>query len=83
MAAERLVVSYVGQRIRERLPEPLPIVEVTEESAEATIEGLLADRVAARQLAVRGRPFVERFHDGTLSAQVLAGFVGLDERVAP
>jgi hypothetical protein len=79
MAAERVVLGYVGDRIRGRLPEPLPVVEVTEKTAEEAVERLLDDRDAARELAGRGRPFVERFHDGRLSAQVLAGFVGAAE----
>jgi hypothetical protein len=71
LASGRLVLSYVGDRIRSRLPVELPIVEVTPETVEAVVRGLLDDRDAARAQAAKGREFVSRFHDGAMAAEVL------------
>lgn len=72
MAAGRVVVSYVGDRIRAWLPVQLPIVEATPQTLVEVVERLLEDRDAAREQAARGPEFVARFHDGRLAAQTLA-----------
>lgn len=75
MATGRVVVSYVGDRIRSRLPVELPIVEATPQTLVDVVERLLDDRDAAREQAARGPEFVARFHDGRLAAQTLARWV--------
>ncbi len=82
MATERLVLSYVGDRLRAKVPAEIPIVEVTPQTLEARLRELLADRDAARAQAAKGREFVGRFHDGTLAAEVLAEFVGAETTVS-
>jgi glycosyltransferase involved in cell wall biosynthesis len=76
MAAGRVVVSHVGERIRERVPEEIPIVEARAGNLREVLLGVVADRDAARETADAGPGFVGRYHDGTLSAKVLGGFLG-------
>ena len=76
MSANRLVLSYVGDRVRSRVPAELPIVEVTPQTVEDVIMSFLQDRDAGREQAAKGREYVRQVHDGRRSADVLARFVG-------
>lgn len=79
MAAGRVVVGHVGERVREHVQRAtgaeLPIVEATSRNVGATIRRLLEDREAARVTAAEGAAFVAAVHSGAQSAHVLAGFV--------
>jgi glycosyltransferase involved in cell wall biosynthesis len=77
MAARRLVVSEVGDRVRARVPVDIPIVEVDEYSLEATLRRIAAEPAAFRVIAEAGPSFVRRFHDGTLSARILGRWIGV------
>ena len=77
MAAGRVTVSHVHERVRSRVPEPLPVVEATPDDVGEVVERLLDDPDAAREQAARGPGFVARLHDGRHSARVLAGFLGV------
>ena len=83
MSANRLVLSYVGDRVRSRVPAEVPIVEVTPETVEDRILSFLADRDAGRAQAEKGREYVQQVHDGRMSADVLAGFVGATMPTVP
>ncbi|HEX3004626.1 MAG TPA: hypothetical protein VHO27_10460, partial [Angustibacter sp.] len=76
MSAGRLVLGHVGDTLRERVPEPVPVVEVTPDTLVAVLERLLADPDEARARAAAGPAFVSRFHDGRYSAEVLRDFLG-------
>lgn len=75
LAAGRVVVSHVSQRVRdltrERTGEDLPIVQATPEALETVLTEIDADRESYRELASRGPGFVRRHHDGTRSGEVL------------
>lgn len=82
MAAGRLLVSHVSERVRERTREltgeDLPIVEAVPE----TIEEVLAD-IAQRperyaEIAARGPGFVQRHHSGERSGRVLAEWLAAE-----
>jgi hypothetical protein len=77
MAAGRLVVSEVGERVRARVPVAIPIVEVDEYSIEATLRSIAADPAEFRGVAEAGPDYVRRFHDGTLSARILGRWLGV------
>lgn len=79
MASERLVVGHVHDRVRERLPVQLPIVEATVDSLGDVLVAILEDRAGSADAARQGPAYVRRFHDGTYSGSQLAGF--LDQRV--
>lgn len=79
MAAGRLVLSYVGESVRERVRQErhleLPIVEVTPATLESTLRDVLARRDHYRAVAAEGLPFVRAVHDGTASAKALRDFL--------
>jgi glycosyltransferase involved in cell wall biosynthesis len=77
MAARRLVVSEVGDRVRARVPVDIPIVEVDEYSLEATLRRIASEPARFRDVAEAGPGFVRRFHDGTLSARILGRWIGV------
>lgn len=77
MAAGRLVVAQVGDRLRSRLPEELPVLETDPDRLAATMEQVLEDRDAARALAAAGPGYAARVHDGRAAAAALAGFLGV------
>jgi hypothetical protein len=78
LASGAVVIGQVGERIRERVPAPVPILE----ASPATLEQVLRDAVHAveelRAQAGARRAFVERFHDGCYSAGTLRGLLSDD-----
>lgn len=75
MSAGRLVLGNVGERLRGRVPAEVPVIEVTPADLAKVLEGFLADPMAAQKAAARGPAFVEKFHDGRYSSEVLAEFL--------
>lgn len=75
MAAGRLVVSYVGNPVREHVRRhtgyDVPVVEADPENVADVVAGLVANREMAQQRAARGPAFVRAVHDGVLSASAL------------
>ncbi|MFZ2261729.1 MAG: hypothetical protein WAV52_13505 [Luteococcus japonicus] len=80
MATGRVTVAAVGRETCELMPEAPPLVDATPEGFEAVIRELVADRERARELARRGVEFVNRWHDGRMSADRLAPFLGVRPR---
>jgi glycosyltransferase involved in cell wall biosynthesis len=76
MAAGAVVLGYLGEQVRARVDEDVPVLEATPETLGQVLEQVLADRPAAQDLARRGREFVARRHDGTAAARALAPFLG-------
>jgi hypothetical protein len=78
LAAGRVVIAHVPDRIRARVPGgELPIVDATADTLVEVIEQILADRDAYRAIAAEGPAFARRVHDGRYSARVLADGLGL------
>ena len=75
MSAGRLVLGNVGERLRSRVPDEVPVVEVTPADLGQVLERFLLDPAAAREVAAKGPAFVEKFHDGRYSSEVLAEFL--------
>ncbi|HEY9412948.1 MAG TPA: hypothetical protein VIP77_25460, partial [Jiangellaceae bacterium] len=79
MAAGRIVLGHVADHVRQRIVDEagveLPIVEVTPDSLEEVVRGLIADRDHARAAATEGTRFVTAVHDGRYSAGVLEAFL--------
>ena len=76
LAAGRVVLGHVHERVRRRIPLETPIVETTPDTVEQVLRGVLSDRSSARETAGRGPAFARTLHDGRLSARVLAGWLG-------
>ncbi|WP_067070132.1 hypothetical protein [Carbonactinospora thermoautotrophica] len=77
MAAGRVTVCHVHERVRKRVPAEIPVVEADPTTIGEVLEWILAERDQARALAAAGPGFVREFHDGRMSAAVLAGFLGV------
>jgi glycosyltransferase involved in cell wall biosynthesis len=77
MAAGRLVISEVGERIRRRVPVGIPIVEVDHRTLEQRILEVASDPGRFVATADSGPDYIRRFHDGAHSARVLARWMGL------
>ncbi|WP_329005068.1 hypothetical protein OHA18_16960 [Kribbella sp. NBC_00709] len=75
LAAGRIVVSYVGDAVRQRVrslaEREVPIVEADPDTLGDVVTGLIADRDAAAERAAAGPGFVAELHDGRRSAEVL------------
>jgi hypothetical protein len=75
MAAGRVVVSRVADKVRERVLDQtglqLPIEEANPTTLEQVILKLIADPDRARELAARGRDYARKVHDGRRSAAIL------------
>ncbi|MFN8079440.1 MAG: hypothetical protein U0Q19_07735 [Kineosporiaceae bacterium] len=75
LAAGRVVIGHVADRVRERIGEELPIVEATADTLEDVLDRVCAERDWARAQATAGVEYVRRVHDGRRSAQVLSTFL--------
>jgi hypothetical protein len=71
MAAGRVSIANIDQRVRDRVPAEIPTIQADPDSLAEVIEGVLADRDKARAIAATGRAFVREFHDGRKSAEAL------------
>ena len=78
LASGAVVLGLVGEGIRRHVEDEIPILETTPLTVAERIEEVLSDRVAYQETAEQRRAFVQRWHDGRVSAQVLAGFLGVD-----
>ena len=79
LAAERIVVSYVGDDVRRRVRSltgrEVPIVEADPDTLGDVVAGLIADREAAAELAAAGPGFVAELHDGSRSTVALSSWL--------
>lgn len=79
LASGRVVVGHVDEHTREHVRrvtgQTLPIVEATPSTLEEVLLDVLRRRAYYRSRAAEGVAFVERVHDGRLSAQVLSPFL--------
>lgn len=77
MAARRLVISEVGERIRRHVPVEVPIVEADDSTLEKRIEEVVSDPARFVGIAESGPHFVRRFHDGAYAARILGRWLGV------
>ena len=80
MAAERVVVSYVGSDVRgyvrRETGRSLPIMEATPETISDVVIDLVTNRAGAREAAAEGVSFVREIHDGRVAGLTLAAWLG-------
>ncbi|WP_449283255.1 glycosyltransferase [Leucobacter sp.] len=80
LAAGRLVISHVSDRVRERTLEltgdALPVVEATPETLDAVLADVARHPGHYAEIAAGGPGFVRRHHDGRRSGLVLAEWMG-------
>ncbi|MFK4083812.1 glycosyltransferase [Kribbella sp. NPDC020789] len=76
MAAGRVTVGHVADRVRALLPAELPIAEATPGDLGAVIERLISERESSRKLADGGAAYVRELHDGRRAVEALLPFLG-------
>ncbi|WP_405063635.1 hypothetical protein OG474_18835 [Kribbella sp. NBC_01505] len=76
MAAGRVTVGHVAERVRALLPAELPIAEATPADLRQVIERLISERETARKLADGGVAYVRELHDGRRAVEALLPFLG-------
>lgn len=76
MAAGRLVVGHVHERVRARLTGELPVVDATPEKFARVMDEILGDAPRFAEIAARGPAWARTHHDGRASAAALAPFLG-------
>jgi hypothetical protein len=75
-----VVVGHLGEALRARVGEPVPVIEATPRTLDEVIRRLLDERDWGRAEASSGPGFVARVHDGRRSAAVLAPFLDLSDQ---
>jgi len=75
MAAGRVVLGHLGEALRARVEQDVPVLEATPRSLGEVMQRLLDDRDWGRKVAASGPGFVTKVHDGRRSAAVLASFL--------
>jgi glycosyltransferase involved in cell wall biosynthesis len=75
MAAGRPVVAYLGDTVRETIGPDLPVVNATPTTLRSVVEDLLDDRDRAAKIGVESAAYARKYHDGTMTAAVLSGFL--------
>lgn len=71
MALGKPVITYITDQMRDRLPAELPIVSSDTGSILETLKLLIADQDWRQELGLRGRRYVEDYHDYRKIAQYL------------
>ncbi|WP_308468124.1 glycosyltransferase [Rathayibacter soli] len=81
MAANRIVVGHVTAQVRDEVRGAtgleLPIVEANPTNIESVVREIMTAPDAYRNVAAAGEHFVRTLHDGSMSARVLADFMGI------
>jgi glycosyltransferase involved in cell wall biosynthesis len=76
MAAGRVVVGRISQRVRDRLPMEVPIVQADPGALREVVERLVGEREEAQKTAGAGPVYISEVHDGRRSAEALSAFLG-------
>ena len=63
MALGKPAVCFIKDSLRQRYPPSLPIVIADQNNLGAAIAGLLKDGARRRELGMRGRQYMEEYHD--------------------
>ena len=80
MAAGRLVVGYIGEDVRNLMPESPPIVDAEPSQFADVMERILVEHELFAEQASMGPTYAQRWHGGLSSARVLGQFLGLGSR---
>lgn len=73
MAFAKPAVLYVKPSMLAQYPADLPVINATQENLAEALEPLLADGALRREVGLRSRAYVERYHDAMHAARQLIG----------
>lgn len=82
MATGRVTLSHIHERVRERVPIPIPVIEVRPDTLDEVLRRVITDRDWALESTVAGPEFVRVLHDGERAAEVLSTVLGIKSRTA-
>ena len=71
MALGKPVISYISEDMREHFPEELPIINATVDDITDKLEYLLKNGELRNHLGLKGREYVENYHDYRVIAWLL------------
>lgn len=71
MAMGKPVITYITDEMREKLPEDLPICSANPDTIEEVLEKLLLNGELRHELGIKGRKYVEKYHDYKKNAKML------------
>ena len=77
MAAGRVCVGRMNEAVRDRLPESPHLLEATPDDLYEVVASIRDRRDELRTRAAENRAFAEKWHDGRVSAERLAPFLGV------
>ena len=83
MAAGKVLVTDPGPEALVAYGEDVPLVAVNPETLEERLREITADPERRRELAVAGREFAERHHDGRRSAAAIIEAMALNVEPPP
>ncbi len=75
MAAGRVVVAHLPDRVRSRMGDDVPVVEAVPSTLSTVVRELVADADRMVELGSAGSAYARAHHDGTASASVLAAWL--------
>jgi len=81
MAMGKPVLCYIDDRMWASYPEELPVVSADRDEIREKLEELILDGEKRRALGIRGRKYVENYHDFRAVAYLLKGYY--EGRYAP
>jgi len=71
MAMGKPVICWISDFSKEKLPKELPIVSASIDNLYEKVESLIIDSKLRRQLGLKGRNYVEKYHDINKTAKEL------------
>lgn len=71
MALGKPVLAYVSEQMKESFHDSLPVVSINPDDLQGIIEALLLDGEKRHVLGVKGRKYVEEYHDFRKNAKLL------------
>lgn len=71
MAMGKPVISWISEFMREKYPKDLPIIPANPDNIKQQLEILLKDKQLRKDLGLKGRAYVEKYHDANHICQKL------------
>ena len=71
MAMGKPVITYISPEVKKQFPEELPVISTDFDGLPGAVDKLIADPELRHDLGVKGREYVERYHDHVKVAKYL------------
>ncbi len=71
MALGKPIVTYITEQMKEKLPSDLPICSANPDTIYSVLETLVTDKGKREELGIKGRQYVEKYHDYRKNTRML------------